>query len=146
MPTIGIDCEIILDGNGYFLKPGTYQIKQPRIRQASYRADRSLAYVDYGPGKRAWSMTILAANDLLRYDGLATGLSGEQYRDALRASYSNNIGTTINFIDPLNGSPIPVHFDAYSETIHDLHSQIVSLATGGPPAASYEISIELLEA
>lgn len=146
MPTIGIDCEIILDGTGYFLKPASYQIKQPRIRQASYRADRSLAYVDYGPGKRAWSMTVLAANDLLRYDGLATGLSGEQYRDALRASYSNNIGTTINFIDPLNSSPIPVHFDAYSEIIHDLHSQIVSLATGGTPAATYEISIELLEA
>jgi hypothetical protein len=146
MPTIGIDCEIILDGTGYFVKPGSYGVKQPRIRQASYRADRSLAYVDYGPGKRAWSMTILALNDLLGYDGQSTGLTGEQYRDALHASYNNNIGTTINFVDPLNGSPIAVHFDGYSESMPDLHSQVVSLATGGSAGASYEISIELLEA
>jgi len=33
MAVIGTDCELILDGQGYFIKPDTYQIKQPRIRQ-----------------------------------------------------------------------------------------------------------------
>jgi len=146
MPTIGIDCELILDGTGYFIKPGSYLVKQPRIRHASYRADGSLAYVDHGPGKRAWSMTILARNELLRYDGSTTGLTGQQYRNALHTSYTNNIGTTINFTDPLNGSASAVHFDNYQERISDLHSQIISLATAGSPGVSYEISIELLEA
>src|SRR5947209_16545434 len=146
MPTIGIDCEIILDGTGYFVKPGSYLVKQLRIRHASYRADGSLAYVDLGPGKRTWSMIILARNELLKYDGTPSGSSGQQYRDALRTSYTATIGATINFTDPLNGTPIAVHFDAYEERITDLHSQIISLASGGSPAASYEISIELLEA
>jgi hypothetical protein len=146
MPVIGTDCELILDGQGYFIKPGTYQIKQPRIRHTSYRADGSLSYVDLGPGKRLWSMTVLARNDLLRYDGTPTGLTGQQYRDALRTSYTSNIGTTINFTDPLNGTAIAVHFDSYQERILDLHSQIISPATGGSPAASYEITIDLLEA
>jgi hypothetical protein len=146
MPVIGTDCELVLDGSGYFVKAGTYQVKQPRIRHVSYRADGSLSYVDLGPGKRQWSMTILACNDLLAYDGSPTGLTGQQYRDALHTSYISNIGTTINFIDPLNGSPIAVHFDNYAERILNLHSQIVAVATGGSPGASYEVSIELLEA
>jgi hypothetical protein len=146
MPTIGVDCEIILDGTGYFIKPGSYQMKQPRIRHATYRADGSLAYVDLGPGKRTWSMVILAHNELLRYDGTTSSSSGQQYRDTLRTSYTTAIGATVNFTDPLNGVPIAVHFDSYAERIIDLHSQIISLASGGSPATSYEISIELLEA
>src|SRR5437763_950349 len=146
MATIGYDCELILDGNGYFIKPNTYSVKQPRIREAKYRADGSLSYVDLGPGRRTWTMTVLAINELRRYDGSTVNTTGQQYRDALRASYINNIGTTINFTDPLSGSAIPVHFDAYSETIINLHSQIIALATGGSAGASYEIKIELLEA
>ncbi|GAC1363790.1 MAG: hypothetical protein NVS2B12_20230 [Ktedonobacteraceae bacterium] len=146
MATIGVDCELILDGTGYFIKPGSYSVKQPRIRRASYRADGSLAYIDLGPGKRTWSMTILARNELLRYDGTAVNLTGQQYRDALHNSYINNTGTTINYIDPLNGSANTVHFDNYQERINDLHSQIIGPATGGSPGVSYEINIELLEA
>lgn len=146
MATIGVDCEMVLDGSGYFLKPGSYAMKQPRLRQALYRADSSLAYVDHGPGKRTWSMTILAYNELLRYDGTQTGLSGQQYRDALRASYLNAIGVTLLFIDPLNSTAVSVHFDSYEERILDLHSQVISRATGGNYAATYEITITLLEA
>ena len=146
MPSIGVDCEVIIDNAGFMIKPGTYQIKQPRIRHTSYRADGSLSSVDLGPGKRLWSMTVLARNDLLRYDGTSTGLTGQQYRDALRSSYTNNIGTTINFTDPLSSSAIPVHFDNYTERILDLHSQIITVSTGGSTSASYEVSIELLEA
>jgi hypothetical protein len=141
---IGIDCELILDGTGYFVKPGSYHMKQPRIRKATVRADGGLAYVDLGPGKRTWSMVILCMNDLLRYDGISTGLTGQQYRDALRASYSNAIGATVQYSDPLNAA-VAVHFDAYSELVVDLHVQQVPLATGGSPGLSYEVTIELVE-
>ncbi len=146
MPTIGFDCEVVIDGTGYFLKPGSYTVKQPRIREAKYRADGSLSYVDLGPGKREWSMIVLAINELKRYDGSQVSTSGQQYRDALRTSYTSNIGITINFTDPLSGGTIPVHFDNYSERIIDLHSQIIALASGGTIGASYEVHIELVEA
>jgi hypothetical protein len=146
MPSIGFDCEIILDGAGYFIKPSTYTVKQPRIREAKYRADGSLSYVDLGPGKRGWSMVVLAINELCKYDGSTISTTGQQYRDALRASYLNNIGVAINFTDPLSGSAIPVHFDHYEETIINLHSQIISRATGGTAGASYECKITLIEA
>src|SRR5260370_34095351 len=129
MPLIGPDCELIIDGQGYFIKPGTYQIKQPRIRHTSYRADGSLSYVDLGPGKRLWSMIVLARNDLLRYDGTPTGLTGQQYRDTLRTSYTGNIGTTINFTNPLSGTAIAVQFNSYQEVIIDLQSRILGLVT-----------------
>src|SRR5919109_876088 len=104
MATIGVDAEIILDGTGYFVKPGTYLMKQPRIRKATIRADGGESYVDLGPGKREWSMVLLCVNDLVKYDGTSTGTTGQQYRDALRTSYYNNVGSTINYTDPLNGT------------------------------------------
>jgi len=143
---IGYDCEVILDSQGYFIKPGSYTVKQPRIRETKYRADGSLSYVDLGPGKRTWTMTILAVNELRRYDGTTIGTTGQQFRDALRSSYTSNVGTTINFIGPLNESMIPIHFNNYSETIVNLHSQIIAIASGGSIGASYEIHIELIEA
>lgn len=146
MATISLDCEVIIDGTGYFVKPGSYTLRHQRIRKATVRADAGESYIDLGPGRREWSMVILCINDLLKYDGTSTGLTGQQYRDALKASYNNSIGTTINFTDPLSGSAIPVHFDSYEESIRDLHSQIVSLATGGSAGASYEIKIVLVEA
>lgn len=143
--TIGLDCEVIIDGTGYFLKPGSFSVRQPRIRKATVRADGGESYIDLGPGRRTWFMTVLCLNDLLKYDGTPTGISGEQYRAALRASYTASTGTTINFSDPLNGTSLAVHFDSYEELIHDLHSQVVSLATGGSRGASYEVKITLLE-
>jgi len=146
MATISVDCELILDSVGYFIKPGSFIMRQPRIRQATIRADGGEGYVDLGPGKREWSMTILCVNDLVKYDGTSTGITGQQYRDALRASYTSSTGITINFVDPLNGLAIPVHLDSFKERILDLRSQIFSAATGGSAAASYEVSITLVEA
>ena len=143
---IAFDCEVIIDGTGFFIKPGSYTVKQPRIREAKYRADGSLSYVDLGPGRRTWTMVILAVNELRRYDGSTVSMTGQQFRDALRSSYTSNVGTTINFVDPLSGGAIPVHFDFYEEMIIDLHSQIIAAATGGSIGASYECHITLLEA
>ena len=77
MSTIGVDCELIIDSTGYFVKPGTYKMKQPRVRKATVRADGGESYVDLGPGKRAWSMVVLCLNELLKYDGTQTGLTLE---------------------------------------------------------------------
>jgi hypothetical protein len=147
MATIGIDCELIIDNTGYFLKPGSYLMHRPRIRKASVRADGGESYVDLGPGKREWSLTLLCINDLLNYDGTQNSRDGQTFRDALLASYTGSVGTTINFTEPTNGSAIPVHFDSYSERILDLHSQIINLATGGStPRLSYEALVTLVEA
>ena len=145
MATIGLDCEVVLDGTGYYVKPGSYQMLQPRIRQSTLRADGNAAYVDLGPGKRVWKMTLLCMNELLRYDGQPTGLTGQQYRDALRTSYLNSVASTLTFSDPLNGT-IQAHFDTYSERILDLHKQVIALATSNVLAATYEVTIELVEA
>jgi hypothetical protein len=144
--TIGVDAEVGIDDQGYFVRPKSYKMQQPRLRKISVRADGGQAYVDLGPGRRIWSMTILCLNEQLKYDGTPTGLSGQQYRDALRASYTGSVGTTIQFVDPLNSSPIAVHFDSYSELVTNLRVQQVALATGGPPTLSYEVEIVLIEA
>jgi hypothetical protein len=111
----------------------------------SYRADGTLSYVDLGPGRREWEMVVLARNELLKYDSTSTGITGQQYRDQLVSSYTSNVGTTINFVDPLNNT-IAVYFDNYEEMMLDLKSQIIALATGGSLAASYECKITLIEA
>lgn len=146
MSTIGVDCEVVLDGIGYFVVPGTYRMKQPRIRKATTRADGSESYVDLGPGKRVWSMIILCKNDTIKYDGSPTGLTGQQYRDALRMSYMSSVGTTLNFTDPQNGTAVLVHFDSYAEMIHDLHTQQIPLSIGASAGLSYEVALELIEA
>ena len=74
--TIGYDAEVIIDSTGFFVKPKSYKMHQPRVRKATTRADGGQAYVDLGPGKRVWSMTILCLNDQQKYDGTPTGLRG----------------------------------------------------------------------
>jgi hypothetical protein len=142
--TIGVNAHIILDGTGYYIKPLSYKIKRPRISKAQYRADGTLSYVDIGAGKRTFSMTIIARNELPNYDGSTSNLTGEQYRDALITSYTGKIATAITYVDPTNTS-ISVYFDDYSETITDLKSQIIPYSVGNSVAPSYECEIVLLE-
>lgn len=145
MSTIGVDCMVIIDNTGYMIVPESYVIKQPRIARETYRSDGSLSWVDVGPGKREFLMTILARNDLAKYDGTLTGITGEQYRSSLRTSYTSKIAQTIVFQDAI-GNSINTYFKSYEEKILDLKSQIISLSTGGSLAGSYEIAIVLLEA
>ncbi len=135
MPTIRVDCELTLDGTGYLVKPGTYLLERPRVRRATVRADGNESYVDLGPGKRAWRFTVLALNDLAKYDGTPTGLTGQQYRDALWASYAK-VATALSFTDP-QGQTAQVHFDDLVEHVADLRSQQVGV--------SYELDVALVE-
>lgn len=135
MPTIKVDCELVLDGTGYLMKPGTYLLERPRVRRATVRADGNESYVDLGPSKRVWRFTALALNDLAKYDGTTTGLTGQQYRDALWASYVK-VATALSFTDP-QGVTAQVHFDDLVERVADLHSQQVGV--------SYELDVALVE-
>ena len=145
MATIGVDAEIILDGTGYFVRPASYSVHKPRVRKATIRADNGESYVDLGPGKRSWSMTILCQNDLLAFDGTQIANDGQTLRDALVTSYAK-VAQTISFTDPTNTS-ITVRFDDYIEHVIDIHSQIISPAVGTtPPRLSYEVDVVLVEA
>lgn len=135
MPTINVDCEVMLDGTGYLVKPGSYLLERPRVLRATVRADVNESYVDLGPGKRVWRFTALALNDLAKYDGTPTGLTGQQYRDALWTSYAK-VATALSFTDP-EGQTAQVHFDDLVERVADLRSQQVGL--------SYELDVTLVE-
>jgi len=144
MATLGIDSEIILDGTGYFVKPGTYVLHRPRIRKATIRADGGESYVDLGPGKREWVMVILCFNEMVNYDGTAASLDGQGFHAALITSFAK-VAQTISYTDPTNTS-INVYFDNCVERCIDLHTQIVSISTGGSAKLSYEVAITLVEA
>ncbi len=132
MATIGVDCQVVLDGVGYWVEPHSYRVHRPRLRQASVTSGGGERYVDAGPGKRVWSFTVLALNDLTRYDGQPTGVSGQQYRDALVASYGKS--GALAFVD-LEGIAWSVRFDDLVEAIPDPRTQLT-----GP---SYLLDVEL---
>jgi hypothetical protein len=78
--------------------------------------------VDRGPAMRTWTMTVLCANNLRRYDGSPLGVSGLEIRDALTRSY-DKVAAVIGFTDPL-GAFFHVRFAAYAETMTDTRTQI----------------------
>ncbi len=132
---VGIDCQVALDGTGYWLAPKSYRLRRPRLRKATALADGSERYVDRGPGKRVWRFTVLALDGLARYDGESTGLSGQEYRDRLAASY-DTIGV-LTFVDP-HGAAWRVHFDNLAEALPDPRSALAS--------PGYLLEVELVEA
>jgi hypothetical protein len=62
MATIGVDAQVIIDGAGYFIEPHTYVMHRLRIRRATIVKGGGERYVDLGPGKREWHMTLLCLN------------------------------------------------------------------------------------
>ena|SRR5579859_5813038 len=136
MATIGQDCHVILDGQGYWLKADSYERKQLRIRRSSIRQDGTEAYVDLGPGKHIWRFTVLAMDQLKDYTGALVATTGAQYRAALNTSYGK-VNTILSFTDPAS-AVYQVHFDNLEEYLPSLRSQLT-----GP---GYEVDVELVEA
>jgi hypothetical protein len=134
MPTVGVDCQVIVDGGGYFVEPGTYMVRQPRLRKATITKSGAERYVDAGPGKREWEMTLLCVNELVGY-GAGAPPAGKVLRDALRMSYART--AAISFTD-VEGVPHSVHFDDYTEHVRDPRTQLTS--------PSYHVAIILVEA
>ena len=161
MPSIGLDCQIILDGAGYFVAPGTYVMIRPK--QAVITKTRGTApslpvptqavgpglpapaartggvpvtILDRGPNQRVWKMDVLCLNSLKRYDGSGLGAVGQQLRDQLHASYEK-VATILGFTDP-EGYAYQVVFTQLSEKIGDLRSQLLGL--------EYVVTVTLTEA
>ena len=124
MATVGVDCHVILDGTGYLLAPHSYQMHRPRIRKSTLTLINTERWVDLGPGKRIWLFTVLAMSDLTTYGGGPLGMSAQQIRAALEASFAQ-VATTVLFTDPL-GVQYTVRFDGLTEVMRDARSQVLS--------------------
>ncbi len=135
-PYVGVICQVILDGYGYWLKPHSYELRRPRLRSATPRADLGESYVDLGVGKRRWRFTVLAAAGFTNYDGTPTSWTGQQYRDTLQASYER-VDAVLGFTDP-HGDDWSVRFDNLVERVPDVRTQVSGLV--------YELDVELMEA
>jgi hypothetical protein len=131
---------VILDGAGYFVEPRAYLMKRVRLRKASVTKGGGERYVDLGPGKREWHMTLLCLNQLTDYSGQMLPSTGKAQRDALRASYEKVPAggvVTLPFTD-LDGASYQVHFDDFEEQVRDPRTQLT--------APSYHCAIVLVEA
>jgi hypothetical protein len=144
LPTIGLDCEIILDGTGYFIEPASFHLARPRVRRAdltrtaaSGGAGVGERYVDQGRAKREWSFTVLAHQAMKDFAGNAVGSTGQTYRDALHTSYQK-VATTISFTDP-HGTSWTVRFD-------DLAEDLVNVRAVGDGELQYLCHVTLVEA
>ncbi len=92
--------------------------------------------MDFGLGRRVWTFSILALNDLSNYDGTPTGFSGQQYHDALYASYAK-VNSVLVFVDVDNSSH-NVRFDHLAARCPDVQTQVAGLG--------YHMEVELVEA
>lgn len=128
MPTLGLDCHIILDGTGYWIDPNAYHMIRQRNRRAvsnrtpaSGSAGAGQRYIDLGPGKREWQIAVICYQAIHDYAGNPVSSTGQQYRDALHTSYQK-VNTTLSYTDP-SGAAWTVHFDHLEEHIIDVRAQ-----------------------
>ena len=84
MPTVGEDCSVILDGHGYFVKPGSYRVEIPKILAATPGAAAGPAAVDLGAGKQVWHFTVLAFANHLNRNGSVNPTAAATFRTRLR--------------------------------------------------------------
>ena len=135
MPTVGEDCSVILDGHGYFVKPGSYRVEIPKIAATEPHAAAGPAAVDLGAGKQVWHFTVLAFTNHLNHNGTVNAASAATYRANLRASYAK--AAALSFTDRLG-------------TVHRVH--IVTLEERIPEAVGFweqpewELAVTLVEA
>src|SRR5579884_2385357 len=129
MPTIGLDCEIILDGQGYWVERESFAVRRPRIRRAdvtrvvaSGGAGVGERYVDQGPGKREWTFMVICWQAIRDFTGAVVTTTGQQYRDALHASYEK-VNATLSFTDPA-GHVWSVRFDDLVEGLVDVRAGV----------------------
>jgi len=161
MPTIGFDCQIILDGSGYFVAPGTYAMTRPKqavilktrgtppavpppasgvapgvVAPAPRSGGVPVTVLDRGPNQRVWKMDVLCLNSLKRYDGSGMGAIGQRLREQLHASYEK-VATILDFADP-EGYVYQVVVTDLVEKIADLRTQVLGI--------DYVVTITLTEA
>jgi hypothetical protein len=133
--TIGTDCQLILDGTGYWIEPASYIVKRARVKRADLTgvaaspvgqgAGAGNVYIDRGPGKREWNFIVVAFNSMLTYAGTVQSTTGQQIHDALQTSY-NKVNAQLAFTDP-GGLAWTVWFDDLVEELGDVRSQLDGL-------------------
>ncbi|HLJ67753.1 MAG TPA: hypothetical protein VKX16_10385 [Chloroflexota bacterium] len=134
MATIGVDCQLIIDGNGYFIEPGSYKVSRPRIRRADLTGVSATGtapgygagerYVDRGPGKREFTFIVPCFNGMRDYTGATVATTGQQFHDNLQTSY-NKVNQTVAFTDPTGYAwPNGVRFDDLVEELADVRSRV----------------------
>ena len=132
MPIIGTDCQIILDGHGYWIEPASYQVSRARIRRAELTGQTATGtapgygvgerYVDRGPGRREFTFIAVAFNNMLTYAGISQNTTGQAIHDQLQTSY-NQVNTVLSFTDP-TGQQWSVRFDDLVEELSDVRGQL----------------------
>lgn len=132
MPTIGTDCQLILDGIGYFVEPASYKISRTRVRRADLTgvaatqvgpgAGAGERFIDRGPGKREWTFIVVCFNAIETYAGVALATTGQTFHDDLQTSY-NKVNAQLSFTDPMS-VVWTVWFDDLVEELADVHGQI----------------------
>ena len=130
---MGTDCNIVLDGVGYFVKPGSMVVKRPRVRGATGNADGSMSYVDGGPGKARYEFTVYGKRGMRDFLGRPVETTPAAYRGSLLASYAK-LNTELGFVPPWGGAAISVRFDGLGERVLD------------PITGEWEWVVELVEA
>lgn len=135
MPTIGEDCSVILDGHGYFVKPGSYRVEVPKIAAAEPAAAAGPAAVNLGAGRQVWHFIALAYTNHLNHNGTVNATSAATYRTNLRASYAK--AEALAFTDRLGGAH-RVHMVTLEERVPE--------ASGFWERPEWEIAVTLVEA
>lgn len=145
MPTIGTDCQIIIDGHGYWIEPASYKVARARVRRADLTglaassigpgAGAGERFIDRGPGKREWTFIVVAFNAMIDYAANHQAITGQQIHDNLQTSY-NKVNTQLGFTD-LAGTAWTVWFDDMVEECSDARGQVDGL--------QYYLSVTLVE-
>ena len=135
MPNVGEDCSVVLDGNGYFVKPGSYRVEVPKIVAADPDAPAGPAAVDLGAGKQIWHFTVLAYSNHLNHNGTVNPTSAATYRANLRATHAK--AAALRFTDRLGAE----------HSVHALRlEERVSEASGLWEQPEWEVAVTLVEA
>jgi hypothetical protein len=132
MATVGTDCQLILDGVGYWIEPASYKVLRPRIRRADLTGLAATGtgpghgvgerYVDRGPGRREFQFIVVCFNSISDYAGNIQATTGQTAHDSLQTSY-NKVATTIAFTDPNSYAWGTVYFDDLVEELADTRAQ-----------------------
>ena len=111
MAAIGVDCNVTLTNAnvdngapvGFFIKPGTYTMSQPRRAQARPTAGGLVSYVESGLGKHEFAFVVLCRSNVRNFDGTTNAAKARQWHDWLWSFYQR-VNESHTFVDPLADS------------------------------------------
>lgn len=123
MATIGVDCNVTLENAnvnggkaaGFFVKPGSFTLTQPRRAQERLTAGGAVSYVESGLGKREFTFVVLCRSNVRNFNGSLNATNARQWHDRLW-EYYRRLNESHAFVDPL-GERFTVRFAACEDRI-----------------------------